>query len=212
MCGERIAIGLRSGATGVMPACIRPRSTLDVTRYVHYSGRFRDGFARSEINSIAQTLRFDGIKAVPWRPPSGQPLPSGRVFRVLPARDGTLWIGTTSGLASWKDGKFTQYPELAGLAVDRIVQDREGVIWVGAEAATGFGMLCEIRNDRFRCSEGSEIGLGVFDLYVIKLAIRGGAHHIEWAARCHGETGVVPSPNAPDPGHGSDRPGRGFRI
>src|SRR5262249_5992640 len=57
-------------------------------------------------------LRFDGVRAIPW-PPPGQHLPSSRIFSLLAARDGTLWIGSSKGLASWKDGKLTQYPALA---------------------------------------------------------------------------------------------------
>ena len=44
------------------------------------------------------------------------------------ARDGTLWIGTLEGLASWREGKLTQYPEVAGGIVGRVIQDREGTI------------------------------------------------------------------------------------
>jgi hypothetical protein len=103
---------------------------LDISQYGHFEWRFRDGFARGVIEDIAQTpdgylwlgtsfglLRFDGVKTVPWQPPEGQRLPSNAMVRLLAARDGTLWIGTRSGLASWKDGKLTLYPELAGLVV-----------------------------------------------------------------------------------------------
>ena len=43
--------------------------------------------------------------------------PSSYIRSLLAARDGRLWIGTTEGLASWKDGKLTHYPELAGQAI-----------------------------------------------------------------------------------------------
>jgi hypothetical protein len=65
-------------------------------------------------------------------------------------------------LEGWQ---LTQYPELDGLLVGRIIQDHEGVIWAGARGAVGSRKLCEIRNDRVRCSEASEIGRGVFGLY-----------------------------------------------
>src|SRR5215467_13287090 len=103
---------------------------LDVSQYAHSSWRIRDGFFKGAIYSMAQTpdgylwlgtefglLRFDGIRNVPWQPPSDQELPSSTISRLLATRDGTLWIGTISGLASWKNGKLTQYPELDGLAV-----------------------------------------------------------------------------------------------
>jgi signal transduction histidine kinase/ligand-binding sensor domain-containing protein len=160
------------------PSAFALNPSLDVSQYAHFAWRFRDGFGKGYINSMAQTpdgylwlttdfglLRFDGIKAVPWQPPSGQPLPSEFVVRVLRARDGTLWIGTRNGLASWKDGKLTQYPELAGLVVGPMIQDHEGVIWAGARPAVGSGKLCEIRESGIRCSERSEVGRGVFGLY-----------------------------------------------
>ena len=46
------------------------------------------------------------------------------------ARDGRLWIGTYNGLASWKDGKLTHYPELDGQVIEALLEDREGTIWV----------------------------------------------------------------------------------
>ena len=82
--------------------------SLDINQYAHTAWKVRDGFAKGIIYSIAQTpdgyvwlstdvglLRFDGVRAVPWQPPAGQHLPSAEVWRVLAARDGTLWIGTT---------------------------------------------------------------------------------------------------------------------
>ncbi|HZE69223.1 MAG TPA: two-component regulator propeller domain-containing protein, partial [Pyrinomonadaceae bacterium] len=100
---------------------------LDVSQYAHTSWKIRDGFSKGSISSIAQTpdgylwlgtqfglLRFDGVKNVPWRPTLDQQLPSDTIMGLLVARDGTLWIGTLKGLASWKDGKLTQYTELSG--------------------------------------------------------------------------------------------------
>ena len=63
-------------------------------------------------------LRFDGVRSVPWQPPAGERLAGSEIRVLLVARDGSLWIGTNEGLASWKDGKLTHYPELAGKTVD----------------------------------------------------------------------------------------------
>src|SRR5262249_38808754 len=100
--------------------------SLDVSQYAHTAWKVREGFSKGEINSIAQTpdgylwlatefglLRFDGVRNVPWQAPPGQHLPSKWIISLLATRDGTLWIGTAKGLASWKDGKLTQYAELA---------------------------------------------------------------------------------------------------
>src|SRR5262245_45491348 len=103
---------------------------LDMSQYSHTSWKIRDGFTKGVISTIAQTsdgylwlgtefglLRFDGVRTVSWQPPPGQQLPSSDISRLLVARDGTLWIGTSKGLASWKDGKLTQYPDLTGQIV-----------------------------------------------------------------------------------------------
>ena len=103
--------------------------SLDINQYAHTAWTVREGFFKGTITAIAQTpdgylwlgtesglLRFDGVRSVPWQPPPSEHLPSGPVRSLLAARDGRLWIGTTEGLASWRDGKLTQYPEVAGQA------------------------------------------------------------------------------------------------
>src|SRR5678815_4873046 len=115
--------------------------SLDVRQYAHTSWKVRDGFAKGEITSIAQTpdgylwlgtdlglYRFDGIRNVTWQPPDGQQLPSNTIFTLLVAKDGTLWVGTDKGLASWKNNQLTQYPALAGQHIFRIVEDHEGCL------------------------------------------------------------------------------------
>ena len=112
-------------------------------------------------------LRFDGVRAVPWQPPSGQRLPSTSIFSLFAERDGTLWIGTTKGLASWKDGRLTHYPELAGESIRApILEDHEGTIWVGGLAFPPPGKLCAIRKGSVQCyGEDGSLGNGVRGLY-----------------------------------------------
>jgi signal transduction histidine kinase/ligand-binding sensor domain-containing protein len=153
---------------------------LDVSQYAHTPWKVRDGFVKGVISSIAQTpdgylwlgtefglLRFDGVRNVPWQPPSGQSLPSNRIFSLLAARDGTLWIGTSKGLASWSGGKLTQYPPLAGQAIRAaIVEDHEGAIWAGGLASSPPGKLCAIRNGDVQCAaDDGGLGNGVSGLY-----------------------------------------------
>src|SRR6478672_4452710 len=128
----------------LQPCALALDPKLDVNQYAHTAWKVRDGFAKGDIYSIAQTpdgylwlgtefgvLRFGGVRAVPWQPPPGQNLPSNQIFSLLASRDGTLWIGTGKGLASWKDGKLAQYPQLAGQYVFKLLEDREGSVWVG---------------------------------------------------------------------------------
>ena len=153
---------------------------LDVNQYSHTAWKVRDGFAKGEITSIAQTpdgylwlgtqfglLRFDGVNRVPWRPPGDQHLPSSYVFSLLAARDGTLWIGTWNGLASWKDAKIRRYAELAGGWIFALLEDHEGTIWAsGYSSSPHGGRLCAIRNDNVQCyGEDGTLGRGALNLY-----------------------------------------------
>jgi ligand-binding sensor domain-containing protein len=149
--------------------------SLDISQYAHTAWTVRDGFAKGPIHSIAQTpdgylwlgteaglLRFDGVRAVPWQPPAGEHLPSNIVKKLLVSRDGTLWIGAGKGLASWKDDKLSQYPEMVGWIVDALVEDDEGTVWAGGLGVPGHGRLCAIKGGRAQCSDPGE---GVQSIY-----------------------------------------------
>ena len=149
--------------------------SLDISQYAHTSWKVRDGFTKGYISSIAQTadgylwlgtefglVRFDGVRAVPWRPPAGQQLPSSYIRHVMAARDGTLWIATQKGLASWKDGKLTTYPELPGKIPSALLEDREGTIWVGLAQP---GVLCAFRGANAQCYGSGSFGTSVSALY-----------------------------------------------
>ena len=149
--------------------------SLDISQYAHTAWTVREGFAQGPIHSIAQTpdgylwlgteaglLRFDGVRAVPWQPPAGEHLPSNLVKKLLVSRDGTLWIGAGKGLASWKDGKLSQYPEMVGWIVDALVEDDEGTVWAGGLGVPGHGRLCAIKGGRAQCSDPGE---GVQSIY-----------------------------------------------
>jgi signal transduction histidine kinase/ligand-binding sensor domain-containing protein len=146
--------------------------SLDVSQYAHTAWKIRDGFAKGQIGSIAQTqdgylwlgtdfglYRFDGVRAVAWQPPQGQNLSSTYIRCLLVTRDGTLWIGTAGGLDSWKDGRLTNHPQFGeGLSV-ALFEDREGVVWA-SQFTSGEGRVCMIRNGDLRCpAEFSQVVL-----------------------------------------------------
>jgi signal transduction histidine kinase/streptogramin lyase len=125
--------------------------SLEVSQYEHTAWKVRDGFAKGFIYAIAQTpdgylwlgtefglLRFDGVRAVPWMPPNGQ-LPSNDIPTLLVTRDSTFWIGTTKGLASWKDRKLTTYSELNGSRIFALLEDRNGAVWAATREPRIFG-------------------------------------------------------------------------
>ena len=184
---EAIRRGRRVILPGIVLACALlaccPRAfaldpAFDVSQYAHTAWKIRDGFAKGSINTIAQTpdgylwlgtefglLRFDGVRNVPWQPPPEQQLPSKHIYSLLAARDGTLWIGTSKGLASWKDGKLTQYAELAGQSVVRLLEDHEGAVWASGRAVP-VGKLCAIRDGGVGCyGEDGALGRGAINLY-----------------------------------------------
>ena len=160
------------------PSAFALNPELDVSQYAHTSWKIRDGFPKGEVSSIAQTpdgylwigtesglFRFDGVKHIEWHPPANQQLPSNWIFHLLVTRDGTLWIGTAKGLASWKDGKLTQYPEVAGRYIFKLLEDREGSVWVSASSLP-IGKLCVIRNSNVHCfGDDGIFGRAVFNLY-----------------------------------------------
>src|SRR5215510_3134091 len=86
------------------PCAFALNPSLSINQYAHTTWKYRDGFSRGAIRSIAQTpdgylwlgaefglLRFDGVKTVSWPPPD-QPHPAGSISRLFVSRDGTLWI------------------------------------------------------------------------------------------------------------------------
>jgi PAS domain S-box-containing protein len=171
-------------ALGVLLTCCRCASaldpSLDINQYAHTAWTVREGFFKGTIEAISQTpdgylwlgtefglFRFDGVRSVEWQPPAGERLPSSSILSLLTARDGRLWIGTTKGLASWKDGKLTHYPELAGQHVFALplLEDREGTIWAGGYGIPT-GRLCAIQGGSIHCyGEDGALGSIVGYLY-----------------------------------------------
>ena len=141
--------------------------SLDISQYAHTSWKVRDGFTKGSILSLTQTpdgyvwlgtefglVRFDGERAVPWRPPGSQPLPADRIMSLLVSQDGTLWIGTKKGLANWKGSTLTRFRQLDGESIYALLEDREGTLWVGAGGSPRSGELCAIRGGTVDCFGG----------------------------------------------------------
>jgi len=158
-----------------LSASASPTSAVDpplqVSQYAHASWTARDGVMLGLVFSMAQTpdgylwvggsfgmFRFDGVRFVPWKPPKGQSLPDNP-YALLVSRDGTLWIGTFDGLASWNGKELTRYPQVGSGFVTSLLEDRDGTVWAGLLGDRG--RLCALRAGQAQCST-PEGGFGQF--------------------------------------------------
>jgi signal transduction histidine kinase/ligand-binding sensor domain-containing protein len=158
--------------------CSAESPPLDIGQYKHTAWTIRDGALNGTIFSIAQTAdgylwlggefglqRFDGIQFVPWQAPGLPSTSSFRVLYLIGSRDGSLWIGSNQGLARWKDHQLTTYPEMAKQQIDRILEDREGTVWVSTQHAPS-GQICAIRPSGVHClGQDGSFGPVVMALY-----------------------------------------------
>jgi signal transduction histidine kinase len=75
---------------------------------------------------------------------------------------GTLWIGTTGGLARLDGGRFSMLPATAGLSITALHEDAEGVLWIGTYD-TGLARLDHERLTRYTEKDGL-FNNGVFQI------------------------------------------------
>ncbi len=136
-----------------------------ISQYGHTAWRIQDGFFDGAPYSIAQTadgylwigganglLRFDGVRFVPWSPPLGKQLPSPVVAALLAARDGSLWIGTLSGLSHWTNQDLVNYSMYANAVFDPGFEDEDGTTWVMRGVAVDeIGPLCQVKAMAMHC-------------------------------------------------------------
>jgi signal transduction histidine kinase/ligand-binding sensor domain-containing protein len=152
----------------LLTVATRPAHALDPTRHIsqygHTAWRIRDGYLGASPNAIAQTadgylwigtnaglVRFDGVRFVPWTPPSGRQLPSPAVYSLLAARDGSLWIGTLAGLSHWVNQDLINYQAGRGMIVS-ILEDRNGTVWISrTRPSDDAGILCQVIGTGMRC-------------------------------------------------------------
>lgn len=164
-------------ALALSPAGALEPTTL-ITQYGHAVWRVRDGVLTAAPTAVAQTkdgyiwigtetglLRFDGNRFEQWAPAHWDEVRDHTVDDLLTASDGTLWIGTSSNLASWKDGKLTVAgpPGVEGW-VNKIVEDRRHRIWVAMTRRLDRQPLCQALGTALRCygpSDGLSLPFGL---------------------------------------------------
>jgi ligand-binding sensor domain-containing protein/two-component sensor histidine kinase len=87
-------------------------------------------------------------------------LPSHFIRALHQDRSGTLWIGTASGLCSWRESKISTFTKAHGLmsdAITQILEDDADNLWLGSSA----GIMRVSRRDFVAVSEGREPSLEV---------------------------------------------------
>ena len=145
---------------------------LRMSQYAHTSWRLQDGVFNGIPTAIVQTpdgylwigttsglMRFDGVRFVPWTPPTEGPALPHEVYSLGASRDGSLWIGS-SALLRWKDGKLSGYPNLDA-RINAILEDPAGGVWVTrSRIQDGRGPLCHVSDERVQCF-GSRDGISI---------------------------------------------------
>ena len=135
-----------------------------IWQYRHSAWRVQDGAFRGSPLAIVQTkdgylwigtdgglVRFDGVRFVPWSPPSGKRLLDPRVFSLLAAGDGSLWIGTGYSISHWLGGELINYPQLSG-RIEDLAEDTDGAVWLARTQITdGMGPVCRIQSEQLQC-------------------------------------------------------------
>jgi signal transduction histidine kinase/ligand-binding sensor domain-containing protein len=135
-----------------------------ISQYAHTAWRIQDGFI-GPANDITQTTdgyiwiatlnglyRFDGVRFTQWKWTDKQHAPGGSIYHLLGARDGSLWIGTTTGLSHLKDGRLTIYtPSPDSPGISKILEDHTGRILVTRYRVNGMGSLCWAKESTLAC-------------------------------------------------------------
>jgi signal transduction histidine kinase/ligand-binding sensor domain-containing protein/CheY-like chemotaxis protein len=111
------------------------------------------GLPHYSVNSIAQggegylwlatyygLVRFDGKKFVVFDRTNTPQLESNQIWSLARDASGTLWIGATSGLLTYREGRIQAHPapELRKVSVRAVHAAANGEVWVGTNTAGAF--------------------------------------------------------------------------
>lgn len=118
------------------------------TQYLREAWGVEDGLPVGHVNQICQTpdgyiwmatlnglVRFDGVDFTIFDVSNTPDLPSNRIIRIQPGRDGALWLFTEQrNLIHFQKGKFTPYGPLLDIENQRVILDGDSVTWVTSAA------------------------------------------------------------------------------
>ncbi len=95
-------------------------------------------------------MRFDGVRFVDANAYPEGSLADWRIQAVLPAADGSLWIGAGSHVAQIRNGHLTDHAVQG--RVNKLVEDAHGKVWfVKTRTGTNGEALCSVDASTVRC-------------------------------------------------------------
>src|SRR5712671_8170267 len=145
-CACLAGLAMTFGLARPGPAADLARS---ITQFTHTAWSAKDGIP-GPVRAIAQTpdgylwlgteaglYRFDGLHFVAWEPSFGEQILGSSVWSLCTNRDGSLWIGFSSGgISQLHNGHLKNYSRADGVpdgGILSIVEDGNGSIWAGGQ-------------------------------------------------------------------------------
>ena len=174
-----------------------------LSQLAHKSWRISDGSLPYSPNVIAQTsdgyiwiatdvdlLRFDGVRFVAFQAPGSEAI--NQIVSLFADGDGSLWVGSRSGIFHLHDGKFTALKHR--IRANQFVQTTNGEIWFassGRDVNGSQGPLCHIVSDDYLCIDvgghqpsGATIAWDGSDGFWISLVQQGLCHWTTSTTNC----------------------------
>ena len=140
---------------------------LKLNQYAHTAWRVQDGTFIGLPSAIAQTAdgylwigtskgpqRYDGSRFVDMHMPPGKVNLPPAVLSMVGAKDGSLWIATTTSVGHFDKGVFSYLP-VGLMHPNQLIEDHRGTIWL-ARSRDKKGALCSIRGTSLQCPGQSD--------------------------------------------------------
>ena len=144
---------LRVALVGCLLASPLVSAALDTkpaAQYTRKLWRVQDGLPEDTVQALAQTgdgflwvgttgglARFDGSRFTVFGESSTPGFAANSIFCILPANDGSLWLGSEgSGLLHYVHGRVQAYGAAQGLTdgfVRSLLLDEAGTLWIGTD-------------------------------------------------------------------------------